>query len=108
MPLDAPYHHHHAEQIGIVDRMRNSLLTNGWCQRKFEDGDRRCFLGALYDAVGYSPTFDRVANSIVIAAFDILEGQHAQLWQDKPGRTVFEVLDLLDHVRDHFETAPSA
>jgi hypothetical protein len=104
MPFDAtPTQHPCAAEIATIDRMTERLVTDGWCQGQLVNGTRRCFIGALHDA-GCPPTSARYIRIALAAKLAVGEPVHD--WQDRPGRTLNDVLDLLSYLRRQFEMSP--
>jgi len=105
MPFDATPQHPRAAEIAIVDAMTERLQTHGWCRGKMEDGTRRCFVGALDEVV--NGAMRRLATApeerlLLWHAEDIV-GPDIAAWNDTPGRTLPDVLNLLRQIRQRFE-----
>lgn len=96
----------------IIDSAIGVLERKGWRQRGGEDGDGRCVAVALSEAAGYR--WPNVATARDLAFIDdLLELHIAEMgfrphlsgpttlvqWNDMPGRTVGDVIDLLEAVR---------
>lgn len=83
------------------------LERDGWTQRAWRDGDRRCVAGALTRAVmdrteAENSNFDRPWQ----AASDALAlhvGEAAMIWNDRHGRTAAEVIAALRAAADAAE-----
>jgi len=80
---------------------RRILLDAGWCQGASRDNvGRSCLLAALYTAIGPRPHAPAVmvlrrALGLPLHVAGCL-GAEVAVWQDAPGRTVADVIDLLD------------
>ena len=74
-----------------LDQVAELIRRCGWCQHELKDSDGRlCLLGALGDLHG------RPGESVARLWLYATAGtRHLGEWNDRPGRTVDEVLDLL-------------
>ncbi len=64
------------------------IERNGWCQRSFRHGDRRCVAGAIKEVAG-------VYATPLLYLQARLGVQSITGWNDEPGRTTEEVLRAL-------------
>ncbi len=71
-------------------KAHNKILTNGWYQGHYQsDTGQVCLLGAFDDTT--IDDWSRIME--VLWIFGI---ENPAIWNDEPGRTQKEVLDLLD------------
>lgn len=106
------------ETADILEAAADILETRGWCQRRFHDADGAyCAVGSLLEAAGYyslnkevadgasyqellekSPVrrgLARQAAAAVSVPGKLCRGASTlQFWNDTPGRTRGEVIDL--------------
>ena len=74
----------------ILERARNLLTTDGWCQRiNYLDG-KRCSWGAI--GASTTGSLDRVSYYLKTAA----GARYISEWNDQKGRTVGQVLSAFD------------
>lgn len=104
MPLDSTTF----APVVVVDLIagRDYIREHGWCQHASRDGDRVCAFGGIFavtgghTSVGISPGDTRRTAACEDLQFALTEKlgryQSVAVWQDEPGRTVEEVLELYD------------
>jgi hypothetical protein len=114
-------HMNHGSKTDTVDtlqRTKDWLLQNSWCQFTYLDGDRACLVGAL-EAVTFrayplrSPAAEQEYADAVLALrpravtwlaqeLELTEEESGDMsieqWNDQPNRTFEDVMDLLDAV----------
>jgi hypothetical protein len=79
----------------IIQDVKDILLAEGWCQGELENANgEHCLLGACDKAFMPVP--------IRQAIFDKLGGCSIINWNDTPGRTLEEVVALLDEVASDY------
>lgn len=93
-------------KAGIVEQGRSLLEEHGWVQDVYEDYDgARCISRALSEARkevagvhGYSVS-SPFMSAIVVSIFEDIKAKIGSvdptMWNDKPGRTYYEVDELL-------------
>lgn len=76
----------------LRDRVIKRLKTTGWCQNILEDDEgRNCIMGAVNREARNAPEYEK----FVLRLFE-LTGSPPTVWNDTPGRTFEEVLELLE------------
>lgn len=91
----------------LRDRVIKRLKTTGWCQGEFGGPEGpNCILGAAFqEASGDKEAFTRFANELASLLFqqefytDWFSEGTIEDWNDTPGRTLEEVLELLELLR---------
>lgn len=72
----------------VLREARELLVRDGWCQGEYRAGNGRlCLVGAVFSATPYPASALGRLEAIQSGALG---------WNDAPGRTVDEVLALLD------------
>jgi hypothetical protein len=100
------------EGVDIVDGAIGLLCRDGWCQNLGTHGAQRCLQSALTKAAGYHWSdpqrlrallrLDAVLCRLIRARWtdpDVDDLGLVVQWNDTPGRTVEEVVALLEEVR---------
>ncbi len=87
--------------IGALKNIRWVLLTNGWCQKHERNMGQHCLIGAIKE--------ERMHTCLVKEqAMENIESMVAPSWisewNDRPGRTVDEVFDLIDRTISFVQT----
>jgi len=90
----------------ILERAQQALLTRGWTQGTygFDDGAPVCIAGAVMHVCG---GFSLAALRVIAVLGETAGVRHVPTWNDTPGRTPEQVLDLFDRAiaRAHQEEA---
>jgi hypothetical protein len=93
---------------------RNRLLERGWCQDVLEEADGSlCSVGAIRSAVlgDTDRTYDPAAMWVckrAVATLSDAAGVHIPVFNDAPGRTFDEVIDVFDKAEKLAEQAESS
>lgn len=75
----------------VLDRAADYITRRGWCRFEWFDlHDRACIGGAVH-TYAPSPEIEGLAMSLIEREV----GDRPDRWQDAPGRTKAEVLDVL-------------
>lgn len=91
-----------SEDLDVADVLEAAaevIEVKGWCQKESVDGEGRvCVLGAVQsaDLLNRHPLTVRAMRALrnrlgLVQNYDVIA------WNDRPGRTEGEVLDLLKH-----------
>ena len=67
------------------------IREHGWCQRQLHDGSKSCIVGAMFRSIGGWPFYQERGRLERHTGTKILS-----LWNDAPGRTAEEVLQVLE------------
>jgi hypothetical protein len=76
-----------------LQQARATLLESGWCQGVGVDADGRCCVIGSFNSIkwhGYWPALGYLDQLVPTGAMSLVS------WNDEAGRTVNEVLELLD------------
>jgi len=93
-----------AELADFFDAAHDLLLTDGWVQKAMRNGEGRCAMGAICDAVPFHQgdtlrtRFTVVRDQMFDVLIDVLygkplRGSRIADWNDQDERTVDDVLD---------------
>lgn len=76
------------------------IAQHGWCQRQSRNGTKVCMLGAIYEMTGGDSQVDwprrHDACTALQHALGLEDFSEVVAWQDRPGRTVEEILKVYD------------
>lgn len=75
------------------------LRRDGWCQGQYRKGDKSCLVSAVYRATHYAEPWED-DNGYWGALYQATGSSMGLLsnWNDQPGRTQEEVIELLERV----------
>jgi hypothetical protein len=101
-PRDCSCHGPQVTPAQVLRRAARVLREEGWCKGALMDGaGRRCLLGAVDAAASRMPFYSHRAQAwAMVALSDYLGGYTFAAFNDAPGRTVDQVLVLLEAVAD--------
>lgn len=81
--------------IEVLRAMKNELMTRGWCQGTFKNADDRlCLLGS-YTRSNSIPCDTNHLDWLLATLHDVI-GCGIISFNDAPGRTFNEIIDVLD------------
>lgn len=90
--------------ISIRTQAADLLERDGWCQNNWHDGRRKCWMGAIYDLLGFRegsiPDAPSLLNGVLASMgftdSSLVEAlREAVRWNDHVERTLPEVLNRL-------------
>lgn len=83
--------------IEVLNAMKNELMTRGWCQGTFKDNeDKLCLLGS-YTRSNSIPRDTSHIDWLVRALQNVIGCDDGVIsFNDTPGRTFNDIIDVLD------------
>lgn len=88
----------------VLDRAADRLMIDGWVQRDLHNVGGHCALGALemvtIHELAYFPEALTIRDNAIDALLEHLnhtDAWHLAAWNDEPGRTADEVIDMMRH-----------